>query len=261
MKGTGTVKRAIVVGASSGIGREVALLLAAEGWTVGVASRRTEMLEKVRLESAHRTRQESAPTAASPGMVSAFIDVTAADASERLLSLIAALGGIDLLFYASGIGNKNIELDETVEMATVQTNAVGFTRMVGTAYRYMATHGGGHIAVVSSIAGTKGLGAAPSYSATKSFQSTYIQALEQQARMRGLPIRFTDIRPGFVATALLGDGAGYPMLMDVSVVARDIVRSINAGRHVRIIDRRWRLLTFFWRHIPDGLWRRITWAK
>ena len=194
-------------------------------------------------------------------MVSAFIDVTAGDACERLLSLIGALGGVDLLFYASGIGKKNIELEESVEMATVQTNALGFTRMVDTAYRYMAAHGGGHIAVVSSIAGTKGLGAAPSYSATKSFQSTYIQALEQQARMRGLPIRFTDIRPGFVATALLGDGAGYPMLMDVSAVARDIVRSINAGRHVRIIDGRWRLLTFFWRLMPSGLWRRITWAK
>ena len=88
-----------------------------------------------------------------------------------------------------------------------------------------AAHGGGHIAVISSIAGVKGLAPAPSYSATKAFQNAYIQALEQLAYSQRLPIRFTDIRPGFVDTALIA-GSGFPMKMKPEVVARHIVRSI-----------------------------------
>lgn len=245
-----TVKKgvAIVIGASSGIGREVSRRLIADGWHVGVAARREPLLEDLRRICPERVK-------------TAFIDVLSTDAPGRMISLSEQLGGFDLLVYASGVGHKNMLLEPQTEAATVATNAVGFTSMMGTAYRYMACHGGGHIAVISSIAGTRGLGAAPAYSATKAFQTTYIQALEQQARMRRLPIRFTDVRPGFVATALLGGGEGYPMLMSVESVAADIVKSINKGRHVRVIDWRYRLLTAAWRTIPGWLWRRMTWVK
>ena len=79
-------KRAIVIGASSGIGREVARLLMAEGWTLGVAARRTDLLQTlgdVQVEQ---------------------IDVTSEKAPERLRALIDKVGGMDLFFYASGIG-------------------------------------------------------------------------------------------------------------------------------------------------------------
>lgn len=231
------MRRAVVVGASSGIGREVALLLRERGWTVGVAARREELLSDFEL--------------------TAQIDVTAVDAGQRLLNLVERLGGMDLYFHASGVGHQNRELHEDIEMQTVDTNGMGFTRMVGTAYRYMAEHGGGHIAVISSIAGTKGLGPAPSYSATKALQNTYIQALEQLANARRLNIRFSDFRPGFVATDLLNDGHRYPLLLDKELVARDMVRSIECGRHVRVIDWRWRAITCLWRCIPRCLWRRM----
>ena len=193
-----------------------------------------------------------------PGRVEVMqIDVMTDDAPQRLLELIDRMGGIDLYFHASGIGKQNMQLDEEIERQTVMTNALGFTRMVDTVYGYMTDHGGGHIAVISSIAGTKGLGAAPSYSATKAYQNTYIQALEQQAHMRKLPIRFTDIRPGFVDTPLLGDGKNYPLLMDVDKVVKEILQTVNKQKHVHIIDWRYRLLVPLWRMIPNGLWRRL----
>lgn len=140
----------------------------------------------------------------------------------------------------------------------MDTNAIGFTRMIGTAYRYFAEQGKGHIAAITSIAGTKGLGPAPAYSATKALQATYLQALEQQARQRGLyDIHFTDIRPGFVDTALLSGSFRYPMMLRPESVARDIVSSIRKRRHVRIIDARYRVLTFFWRLVPNFIWRRL----
>ena len=114
------MKRAIVVGASSGIGMEVARLLLQQGWTVGVAARRVELLRAI-----------------GPVEV-AQIDVTADDATRRLRDLIERVGGMDLFFYASGIGKQNRMLREDVELATMQTNCMGFTRMIGEAYRYLS---------------------------------------------------------------------------------------------------------------------------
>ena len=232
-------RKAIVIGASSGIGREVALRLIEEGWTLGVAARRTDLLESI---GAVATEQ---------------IDVTKEDAAGRLRNLIEKTGGMDLFFYASGIGKQNRELREDIELSTMQTNAVGFTRMIGEAYRYFAERGEGHIAAITSIAGTKGLGPAPAYSATKAMQNAYLQALEQQANARGLRIRFTDIRPGFVDTALLDKDFHYPMMLRPEKVARDIVCAINAKKHIRVIDWRYRLLTALWRRIPNCIWRKI----
>lgn len=230
---------AIVIGASSGIGREVAKLLIAEGWTVGVAARRVELLQTL------------GAAAVEP------IDVTTETATEHLRRLINKTGGMDLFFYASGIGKQNRELKEDVELATVQTNGLGFTRMIGEAYRYFAEQGQGHIAAITSIAGTKGLGPAPSYSATKAMQIVYLQALEQQAHARGLEIRFTDIRPGFVDTALLSGDFKYPMMLRPDRVAKDIVSAIKGRKHIRVVDWKYRLLTALWRRIPRWVWRRL----
>ena len=194
------MKKAIVIGASSGLGYEVARLLLEQGWTLGVAARRLEPLEMLRETAPERVQTQ-------------VLDVTREDAPAALQELIDKVGGMDLLFYASGIGKQNLELEPDIELGTVTTNGLGFTRMIGAAYRYLAAHGGGHIAAISSIAGTKGLGAAPSYSATKAFQATYLQALEQQANMRKLNITFTDLRPGFVATPLLGDNPRHRLAL------------------------------------------------
>ena len=238
------MKRAVVIGASSGIGREVSKILLSEGWHVGLAARRVELLDELKAEA-----QGQALTAG--------IDVTAPDAPHRLLDLIEAMGGASLFVYCAGIGKQNTELDVDIEAATVETNVKAFTVMIDTIFNYMADNSGGDIVVVSSIAGTKGLGVAPSYSATKAYQNTYIQALEQLSNMRRLHIRFTDIRPGFVDTPLLAGGGNYPLLMNPADVARSIVRAVMHHRHVAIIDWRYRLLVFMWRLIPNRIWRRL----
>ena len=236
---------AIIIGASSGIGNEVARLLLQRGWHCGIAARRTEPLEQLRSEYPQLTETET-------------IDITSEEAPERLLQLIERLGGMDLYFHASGIGKQNRDLQTDIEMSTVDTNAMGFTRMVDTAFNYLASHGGGHIAAISSIAGTKGLGPAPSYSATKAFQNTYLQALEQLANARRLNIRFTDLRPGFVDTPLLDGDNHFPMMLRPQQVAKEMVESIERRRHVRVIDWRWRIITALWRLIPRSIWRKLS---
>lgn len=236
-------RKAIVIGASSGIGLEVARRLLADGWQVGLAARRQEPLQAL-------AQQYGSDAVTAP------IDVTDDDAADRLQALITQLGGVDLYFHAAGIGWQNATLKADPELATVSTNVMGFTRMVGEAFRWMADHGGGHIAVITSIAGTRGLGPAPSYSATKAFQNTYIQALEQLSFARRLGIRFTDIRPGFVDTDLI-KGSHFPMTMPSDLVADEIMWALTMKRHVRVIDWRWRILVFFWRLVPAWLWRRL----
>lgn len=236
---------AIIIGASSGIGNEVARLLLQRGWHCGIAARRTEPLEQLRSEYPQLTETET-------------IDITSEEAPERLLQLIERLGGMDLYFHASGIGKQNRDLQTDIEMRTVDTNAMGFTQMVDTAFNYLASHDGGHIAAISSIAGTKGLGPAPSYSATKAFQNTYLQALEQLANARRLNIRITDLRPGFVDTPLLDGDNHFPMMLRPQQVAKEMVESIERRRHVRVIDWRWRIITALWRLIPRCIWRKLS---
>ena len=244
-----TMKRAVVIGASSGIGLEVARLLLRDGWQLGVAARREDRLLAL--------KQEAEEEADNRVMIVECIDVTADDATTKLHTLISRLGGMDLFFYASGIGKQNRTLTEDIELATVQTNALGFTRMVGEAFRCFAEQGRGHIAAITSIAGTKGLGPAPAYSATKAMQNTYLQALEQQAHARHLDIRITDLRPGFVDTDLLAGNFHYPMMMRPERVALEILCAIHRREHVRVIDWRYRLLTAAWRCLPRWLWRRL----
>lgn len=226
------------------MGMEVAKLLLAEGCRLGVAARREDRLQALKQLAPDRVEVQA-------------IDVTAEDATSRLRSLIDRLGGMDLFFYASGIGKQNRTLTPDFELNTVNTNGMGFTRMIGEAYRYFAERGEGHIVAITSIAGTKGLGPAPSYSATKAFQNVYLQSLEQQANARKLNIRFTDIRPGFVDTDLLSGDFRYPMMLKPEKVARQIVSAIHSRRHVKVIDWRYALLTALWRRLPRPLWRHL----
>ncbi len=236
-------KKAIVMGATSGIGLEVARLLARQGWTVGIAGRRVERLEALLAEEDNVS-------------LAKCIDITAEEAPLLLQEMITELGGVDLYLHSSGIGWQNIALDAEMEMLTVQTNAVGFTRMLTSVFNAMKAQGGGHIACITSIAGTKGLGAAPAYSATKRYQNHYLECLTQLARMSRLPIIITDIRPGFVDTALIAN-SNYPLKLRADKVAEDIVEAIGRGKGVKVIDWRYRLLVFLWRMIPRWLWVRI----
>lgn len=239
------MKRIVIVGASSGLGRDIAISFIRNGWKAGIAARREEPLKEIK---------DSYPDLVEYSV----IDTTTTDAADRLADLIDRLGGMDIFLQAAGTGKQNLDLAPGVERTTVLTNALGFTTMVDTAFNYFANRPDrGLIAAITSVAGTKGLGAAPSYSATKRYQSTYLTALEQLAHIRRLPVDFCDIRPGFIATDLLDPSTRYPMLMTKAHAVPRIVRAIERRRRVAIIDRRWWWLVQGWKLIPRAIWVRI----
>ena len=239
------MKRVVIVGATSGIGYESAKIFLQQGYIVGLAGRREDNLKPLLQEFPEKAYSKQ-------------IDITSPEAPQRLTELIEDMGGMDIYLHISGIGFQNINLDNQIEIDTVKTNCLGLTQMATTAYHYLSQKGGGQIAVVSSIAGTKGLGIAPSYSATKRYQSHYLQCLTQLSRMRNDNISFTDIRPGFVATDLLKDEHNYPMLMKKEFVAKEAYKAVARKRRVKVIDWRYSLLVTAWKLIPNCLWERLS---
>ena len=245
------MKRAIIIGATSGLGREIALNLLRGGWQVGIAGRREDLLkEAVSMpEFVGRVEYER-------------VDVTADDAIDAVERLVSKLGDIDLFVNVSGVGFQNPTLDPAVEKKTFDVNGYGFMRMVDWAYNYFrSTKREGQIAIVSSIAGTKPLGTAAAYSATKRMQSHYLTALAQLARMDGVNIKFTDIRPGFAATDILNPNKHYPMMMAKEYAGRLATRAILKKRRVAIVDWKFAVLTFFWSLIPRCVGERLTFVK
>lgn len=241
------MKRIIIIGASSGLGYSIAETFAKQGWHVGIAARRENPLKELR---------DRYPD----NIVYLTIDTTADNAVDRFNRLVEMNGGMDILLHASGIGKQNPGLEIDNEVNTIETNVTGFTRIVDAAYLYFKernTDGKGQIAVISSVAGTMGIGIAASYCATKRYQYTYLTALEQLANIDRLNITFTDIRPGFIDTPLLAGDKSYPMMMTTDYAVPRIIRAILKGKRVAVIDLRWKILVAMWRLIPRCIWKRL----
>lgn len=241
------MKNVIIIGASSGIGMRVATDFARMGWKVGIAARREERLKEIKELYPDRIEYMT-------------IDVTAPDAVDRFNRLIELIGGMDYLLYASGCGFHNPDLDAASDEQAIGVNVLGFTRIINAAYKYYketANVAPGHIAAITSIAGTKGMGVCAVYSASKRYQWTYLQAIDQLAHQQHVNVRVTDIRPGFVDTALLDPKRNYPMKMSIDHVAPRIEHAMLTDKRVAVIDSRWAVVTALWRMIPNCAWRHI----
>lgn len=241
------MKRIIIIGASSGLGARIATDFARRGFRVGIAARRATRLEEIR-------------NLYPDNIVTETIDVTATDATVRFRTLIERTGGMDILLYASGIGFQDTELNEGKLIDTLETNVIGFARIIAEAYKYFRATANvtkGQIAAITSVAATKGLGVAAAYSSSKRFQQMFLNSLEQLAYRQRVNVSFTDIRPGFIRTDLLDASKNYPMLMSVDHAAPLIENAILRRRRVAVIDSRWALVTALWRMIPQRLWRHI----
>lgn len=238
------MKKIIIIGASSGMGMRIATDFARAGWRVGIAARNEERLRAVKEMFPERIEYS-------------VIDVTASDAVKKFEDLIETLDGMDILLYAAGTGWYNPELNLGKDEATIGVNVTGFTKIINAAYRYFkatANVSKGRIAAITSVAGMKGLGVSAAYSASKRYQWTYLQALDQLAHSQHVNVSITDIRPGFVDTPLLAGNRNYPMLMSVDYVAPRIEKAIIERRRVATIDSRWAIVSGLWSVIPNCLW-------
>ena len=236
-------RRAIIVGASSGIGRALAQSLSAEGWTVGITGRRQGLLEELAAERPDQYRV-------------AVFDATGSGVPQAMNALVEDLGGLELLVISAGWGELNRALDPVIECATVDLNVRAFTVLVDWAYAFFAQQGEGHLAAISSVAALRGGRAAPAYNASKAYQSNYLEGLRQKAKKETLALVVTDIRPGFVKTPM-AKGPGRFWEAPVDKAAAQIHRLLKRRVQVGYVTRRWALVAWLMQRLPNFLWERM----
>lgn len=237
------MKKVIIVGATSGIGRELARIYAGNGALVGVTGRRQHLLDSLQAEFPAHIR-------------TAHFDVMGTENISSLEKLVAALEGLDLLIVSAGIGTISKTLDWEIDKTTIDTNVSGFTEMVNWAYNYFQQHGGGQIANISSIAAWRGNSWAPAYSASKAYQSVYFEGLHMKSRKTNAGIVITDIQPGFVDTKM-AQGNGRFWVASVSKASRQIYQSIEAKKFRAYVTRRWRLIVWVMKWVPGFIFHKV----
>ena len=238
------MKKAIVLGATSGIGKSLAHVLVKKNYMVGIAGRREKFLEQLKA-----TKPES--------YVAKTIDITDLGAVvEKLKELIGELGGLDLLILSSGVGDINEDLNFYVEKNTIDTNILGFTCVVDWAFDYFKNQGHGHLVVISSVGGLRGAGMAPAYNATKAYQINYLEGLCQRVASLKIPVVITDIRSGLVDTDM-AKGSGLFWVMPVEKVVAQIYKAISKKKKVAYVTKRWRVVAQILKIIPRVIYEKL----
>jgi short-subunit dehydrogenase len=236
--------KAIVVGASSGIGAALARVLARNGYAVGLMARRLDLLLQL---------QQELGTAVSVKQC----DVThTTEAMKQLSSLIDEMRGVNLVVISAGTGFLNPSLEWSLEKETIAVNVDGFTAMVNIAMRHFLQAGKGHLVGISSIAALRGNREAPAYNASKAYMSNYLEGLRMKAAKLRLPIFVTDVQPGFVNTAM-AKGDHLFWVASPEKAAAQIFRAIRRKRRRVYVTRRWRLIAWFLKWVPDFLLDRL----
>jgi len=241
--------RAIVVGASSGIGAALAERLAREGWAVGALARRRDALAEL------VARCESAPGR----VVVRTHDVREAEAVPALFEeLVRELGGLDLIVYAAGImpeiGEQEYVTSTDLDVLAVNTGGcIAWCNPTADLFR---TQRSGTIVGISSIAGDRGRKGNPAYCTSKAAMNTYLESLRN--RLGDFGVHVCTIRPGFVATPMTAGMPGLFWLISADEAAKRILSAARSRVNVRYVPFRWMWVGLVLRLIPSFVFRRMT---
>jgi len=241
---TADLRKAIIIGASSGIGKELAMILISKGYKVGITGRREELLKAM---------QET-----NPSMISyRSFDITDLSKTTRSIeSLIKELGGLDLLVVSAGVGFITEDLDIGPQLETIATNVTAFTDIMSFGFIYFRKKKTGHLVGLTSIAALRGNKSAPSYNASKAYQVNYLEGLRQKARDLQLPIAVTDIRPGFVRTDMAKSDNLF-WVASPEKAAGQIYKAIRKKKRVAYVTRRWWIYALLVRLAPRWMYERF----
>lgn len=232
----------IIIGATSGIGKELAQQYLALGHVVAITGRRNALLQELKKQD--------------PALYTDCFDVQAGNAVERVQTIIENMDGLDLLIYSAGYGDPSTELVAETEIDSSATNVMGFVKIATFTFNYFLQQGHGQLAVLSSVAALRGNSWTPAYSASKAYVSNYAEGLNIKARKLHASIVVTDIRPGFVKTKM-AKGNGQFWVAPVEKAARQIIAAITAKKRVAYITKRWALIAFIVKRLPYWVYRRI----
>jgi len=243
--------KAIIIGASSGMGRETAKLLAANGYTVGLAARRMSLLQEL---------QKEIPT---PSYIKQMDAAKPKQATAKLKEMINEMGGLDLIlicitgFREVDFSNRNWESDQAI----FDVDILGFYALARTALNFFEQQGHGHLVGFSSLDGLRGIAACPTYSAAKAFCSRYMEAERNRYIQKDIPITITDIIPGWINSRNDPDfKKNHPeayWIDSLEDAVHDILKAIKDKAKVAYITKRWEQVASVITTMPDDLYNAL----
>jgi short-subunit dehydrogenase len=237
-----------VVGASTGIGREVAKVLAKNGYEVGLCSRKIELLKTLQQEIVTKTYVKQ-------------IDLLEINTvQQKLTELVTEMGGLDLIVVNSGIwpeeegnllyDNKHIPFDYIHD--TIKVNVTGCTAAFNFATNYFLKQNYGHIVGISSLDAVRGNAIYPAYCASKAFMATFLEGLRNKFIQLNIPINVTEIRPGCIKTDNdIKDNNYTYWVIPSTIAAQDIYKAMLAKHKVAFVPKRWQLIALLLKIVPD----------
>lgn len=239
------MKNILITGATSGIGRELALQLTAEGNRVGLMGRRTEKLEAIKAEIGENAYIRT-------------LDVTDLDQAERVYKeLIDEMGGMDMIILNAGVSGDKIMSLWKDDKQTIDVNVLAFSHGLHFAFNYFRRQGHGHIVGMSSLASHLASYKAPDYTASKHFISNYMTGFRQKAKRVPADITITDIKPGFVKSEMTENVRGMFWVADTDKAVTQMIKAINKKRNIVYITKRWRIAAIIAKLVPQFVWDRL----
>ena len=163
------MKKIIIIGATSGIGRGLAEVYSQEDYLIGITGRRENLLEEV----CARDKRQTILSSVQHHRYTSYHFIPPETLTQKM-------GGMDILIICAGTGELNPELSYQLEEPTLLTNVIGFTNIADWGFRYFEQQKSGHLVTISSVGGTRGSGIAPAYNASKAYQINYMEGLRQK---------------------------------------------------------------------------------
>ncbi len=234
------MKKAIIIGSSTGIGYALAYELCQQGWEVGVTSRDAVALKKFSDEWGAK-------------IFTSILDLHDPRVSmDAVNELIQKMNGVDLFIFNAGILPMNPNFQFEPEIEGVRVNVIGFQAMCQLACHFFEKQGHGHFVGISSIAALRGTCRAPSYNASKAFMSIYMEGLRQ--RYWGTKIQITDIRPGLIATPMTAQFKSRFMAVSAKQAAWDILQAVTKSKKVAYVPARWWWVAQIFKNLPEWIY-------
>jgi len=252
-------RRAIIVGASRGIGAALARRLAGEGYTLALLARRADLLASLCDEinaAAGETRALAYPHDVTD--LVAKCATTYDSVPDLLQRMLADLGGLDLFIYNTGIslpvGLKKYDFEK--DRRTTEVNYLGALAWLNPVAAMFQSLKSGQIVALSSVAGERGRVGNPSYNASKAALTCYLEALRNRLSRYGVNV--LTAKPGFVDTNMIVGAKGTFWVISAEQAAADICRAIRRRRQQVYTPARWQLVMLIVRNIPSFIFRRLT---
>jgi short-subunit dehydrogenase len=239
-----TEQVAFITGAGSGLGRELAVVLAAEGMAIAAVDIKGEALQTLEKELQNRGTPVAWEVA----------DVTDAVALQKAVqALETRLGPVELLIANAGVGTETsaLNFDAAAFAHIIQVNLVGVANSVAAVLPGMLARGRGHLVAISSMASYRGLPSLAGYCASKSGVNSLMEALRVQVRPRG--VWTTTVCPGWIRTPMTEQLRLRVPMLEVDDAARRVVRAIRARRAFVAFPWRIRCQVALMRWLPAGI--------